>query len=137
MSSSRKDTIFYTIFKGYDEVSLQEAFSLSKRDLQSKVKNRQWIGYKLAGWRKKGLVEAIYGSTAGSYGVLVGIKLTELGKKKLVRNLVESKHESNLAPVKDILESVRRLKRAHPEWEITFEVRLKEQGELVSSMVEN
>jgi hypothetical protein len=136
MNSSRKDTIFYTIFKEHDEVSLQEAFSLSKRDPQSKVKNRQWIGYKLPRWRKKGLVEATYGSTAGSYGDLVGIKLTELGKK-LVRNLVESKHESNLTPVKDILEMVRQLKRAHPEWEINFEVRLKEQSQLISSMVEN
>src|SRR4051794_8570257 len=98
MNPLRKDKIFSTIFKEHDEVSLVEAYSLGKRDSQSKVKNRQWIGGKLAQWRKRGLVEAIYGSTAGSYGALIGIRLTKLGKT-LLGKPIEPDHQNNsLAP---------------------------------------
>ena len=136
MNTSRKDRIFSTLFKEHDEVSLVEAYSLGKRTPQYKVKNRQWIGYKLAQWRKKGLVEAIYGSSAGSYGALIGIRLTKLGKTLLGKPIGPNHQNTPLAPA-DILELVRQLKRAHPEWEVTFEIRLKEQPVLSSSLRNN
>jgi hypothetical protein len=137
MNTLRRDNIFYTIFKERDAVSLEEAFALGKRDPHSKEKNRQWIGGKLARWRKKGLVEAVYGTTAGSYGVLIGIKLTELGKALLEKTVDPNHQNDTIPPTADILEIVRQFKRAHPRWEITFEIRLKEQRVLVSSEVNN
>ena len=133
MNTLRKGNIFYTIFKEHDAVSLDEAFALSNRDPQSKKKNRQWIGGKLAQWRKRGLVEAVYGSTAGSYGVLTGIRLTQRGKTLLGRSGKPPKRH-NPIPSADILELVRQLRREHPEWEITFEIRLKERVHLSSEV---
>ena len=132
MNTLRKGNIFYTIFKEHDEVSLDEAFTLGNREPQSTKKNRQWIGGKLAQWRKKGLVEALYDTTPGSYGVLIGIKLTERGKTLLGRS-GEPNHRNTPIPPADILERVGRLKREHPEWEITFEIHLREQKVLVSA----
>jgi len=133
MNTVRRDKIFYTIFKEHDEVSLDEAFTLGNREPQRKEKNRQWIGWKLAQWRKNGLVEAVYSSTAGSYGVLTGIRLTERGKT-LVRRSGEPKRDTPIPPPADILEMVRQLRREHPEWEITFEIRLKERVHLSSEV---
>ena len=133
MNTLRKGNIFYTIFKEHDAVSLDEAFALSNRDPQSKKKNRQWIGGKLAQWRKKGLVEAVYGTTAGSYGVLTGIRLTQRGKTLVIKS-AEPNHQNAPIPPADILKMVRQLRREHPEWEITFEVRLKERVHLSSEV---
>jgi hypothetical protein len=75
------------------------------------------------------LVEAVYGPT----GKLSGIGLTKAGKT-LLGKPVETKHRKNaLSLPTDILEMVRGLKRDHPEWEITFEVRLKGQSKLLTS----
>jgi hypothetical protein len=133
MNTLRKDEIFYTLFTEHDGVSLEEAYALGKRDPQSTVKNRQWIAGKLARWRKKGLVEALYGPT----GSLSGLRLTEAGKTLLGKS-VEPDHRNKLtlSPA-DILDIVRQFKRAHPELEITFEIRLKEQRVLSSSTVNN
>jgi len=135
MNTVRRDKIFYTIFKEHDAVSLAEAFALSNRDPQSKKKNRRWIGWKLAQWRKKGVVEAVYGTTAGSYGLLTGIRLTQRGRKLLGRSGEPPKRHTPIPPPPaDILELVRQLRREHPEWEITFEIRLKERVQLSSEV---
>lgn len=77
-------------------------------------------------------MEAMYGPT----GNLSGIRLTKVGKTLMGRP-VESNHQNDPLPPADILEMVRQLKRAHPEWEITFEIRLKEQNELLSCSTVN
>jgi len=119
MNRLNMSNIFFILFKDKDELSLEEAYSLGKRDPLATERNRWWIGNKLAHWRKNGVVEAIYGST----GALAGVKLTERGRTLLRKP--EPKNDKIIF-LMDVMMTIFQLRHKHPEYEITFEIKLKE-----------
>jgi hypothetical protein len=120
MNRLNNSNIFFSLFRVKDELSLEEIYAVAKRPVQDKEKNRQWIGNKLSYWRTRELAEAMYGST----GSLTGIKLTERGKALLEKP--RSEGNSKVLFLMDAIQVISQLRREHPEYEITFEIRLKE-----------
>ena len=94
MRNLNKSSIFFTIFKEKDKVSLEEIYILCKREQSDKEKDRVWISNKLVAWKKRGIAEPTYGTAKQKNGWLtrqhlLGIKLTEDGKRLLSRDTKE------------------------------------------------
>jgi hypothetical protein len=133
MNRLPKDNIFYTLFKDKDEVLLEDAFAIGKREAESEEKNRVWIGNKLTRWKKRGIAEPVYHatynpvSTRGPRHHLIGIKLTEYGKRLLGKPV--SQEDTYHITLADVITVVERLQRKHPDFEIRFEIKRKKQTE--------
>jgi hypothetical protein len=129
MKKLGKNNIFYTLFKDKDEVLLEDAFTIGKRGAESEEKNRIWIGNKLTRWKKRGIAEPLYqatynpASTRGQRHGLIGIKLTEYGKRLLGRPVSEK--DTYHITIADVIKVVERLQREHPDFEIRFEIKRK------------
>jgi hypothetical protein len=131
MNKLPKDNIFYTLFKDKDEVLLEDAFVIGKRDPESEEENRIWIGNKLTRWKKRGIAEPLYhatynpASTRGQRHRLIGIKLTKHGKRLLGKPV--SEEDTYHITIADVIKVVERLQREHPDFAIQFEIKRKKQ----------
>jgi hypothetical protein len=121
-----KNNIFYTLFKDKDEVLLEDAFSIGKRDLECTEENITWLRNKLSRWKKRGIAAPLYhatynpASTRGQRHRLIGIKLTEHGKRLLGKPVSEK--DTYHITLADVITVVERLQREHPDFEIRFEI---------------
>jgi hypothetical protein len=131
MKNLGKNNIFYILFKDKDEVLLEDAFAIGKREAESEEKNRIWIGNKLTRWKKRGIAEPLYHATynpdskRGQRHRLIGIKLTERGKRLLGKPV--SQEDTYHITLADVIKVVSRLQREHPDFEIRFEIKRKKQ----------
>lgn len=84
MISLDKNNLFFIVFKDKDEVSIEEVYSLGKRDPQNTYKNIKWIRSKV--WEERGLVESLYDESGPKYiSNIKGFRLTPKGKCLLGR----------------------------------------------------
>jgi hypothetical protein len=133
-----KDNLFLIVFKDKNEVSIEEVYSLGKRDPQNTYKNHKWIGNKA--WDTRGLVEPLYAeSTPKISSNVKGFRLTLKGKCLLGRceeNPCEAtkplpipkgktKAENDLRgiPLRDVMNLISKLSQENPIREITFNLK--------------
>ena len=116
-----------------DSISIQDAFKSWGRDLVKVKDNKAWLSNKLTHLKFYELVTPIY-----SYGKgprkLEKLELTLEGKRELGRigrNLESSNGVSastngrSVISLEEIMKAVPKLRKENPEFEITFDVRLK------------
>ena len=116
-----------------DSISIQDAFSSWGRDLERVKDNKAWLSNKLTHLKFYELVTPIY-----SYGEgprkLEKLELALEGKRELGRigrNLESSNGVSasangrSVISLEEIMKAVPKLRKENPEFEITFDVRLK------------
>ena len=131
-----KNNIFYILFKEKDEVLLEDAFAVGKRDPERTEENIMWLRNKLTRWKKRGIAEPVYQATynpaskRGQRHRLIGIKLTELGKGLLGKPV--SQEDTYHVTMADVITVVERLQREYPDFEIRFEIKRKnEKGSVI------
>lgn len=119
-----------------DSITLQEAFIAWGRDLTKEEENRAWFSNKLTNLKYHNLVKPVY-HLRNSRRILEKVQLTLEGKKLLGR-IVEampvttettgaaSQATKNGTSFEEIMKIVARMREAHPEFEITFDVKLRE-----------
>ena len=131
MSRLPKDNIFYTLFKDKDEILVEDAFALGKRNPGRTEENITWLRNKLTRWKKRGIAEPLYHATynpaskGGQRYRLIGIKLTERGKRLLGKPV--SQEDTYHITLADVITVVERLQREHLDFEIRFEIKRKKQ----------
>lgn len=116
-----------------DSVSLTEIYTLSKRNLAENKKNRNWLSSKLTYLTRYDLVKPVYKGI-----VLDRLQLTENGKQVVGRKNEINQRSSSLKSetetkaeyqnhlfLPDVLKTISRLREENPEFEITFDVKLK------------
>lgn len=123
--------MFYPSVVG-DEVVLRDIFTFAGLNLSEEKKNKVWLGNKLSPMKKHGLVTPMYKN-----GYLVGVRLTELGKRILGRtngnsslsasNSPEIKNNHGEITLEEILRVIPKLRQENPEFKITFSVTPKEE----------
>lgn len=117
-----------------DSVSLQEAFSAWGRDLQKPQENRAWLSNLMTHLKYHNLIQPVY-TFKGGFRALDRLQLTLDGKKALGRLASDpdggtvvgtvSYGENNPKTISDVMNIVSRLRKDNPDYEITFDVKLK------------
>lgn len=115
-----------------DVISLQDAYVAWGRDVTKENENKSWLSNKLTALKYHNLVKPIYTLRNGKR-MLDKIQLTMEGKKALGRigddtsNDISSQKTNNHPKVslEEIMKVVPQLRKENPEFEITFDVRLK------------
>jgi hypothetical protein len=114
-----------------DTISLQDAFSAWGRNLEDVKGNMSWFYNKLTHLKYHNLVRPLY-AVRNSKRVLDKIQLTMEGKKALGR--IEGNQDSNdknsqtnnsSLSIADVMKIVSRLRKENSDYEITFDVKLK------------
>ena len=98
MQELAKSDLFFTIFKDRDEISVEEVYSLGKRDPQNKDENHKWIRRRIEIWGKRGLAEPTAGDGPQFLYNIKGFRLTPEGKKLLGR-FEENPHDITETPL--------------------------------------
>lgn len=114
-----------------DFVLINDAFRAAGRDIEKVVENKAWLSNKLPTLKYHNLLTVHYSYDTGRRK-LDKLQLTLEGKRALGR-IDESAREENGASVRngetssitDIMKIVAHLQKKHPEFEITFDVKLK------------
>lgn len=117
-----------------DAVSIQNAFLAVGRDPVKVKENKDWLSNKLTHLKYHNLIKPIYSFKTG-YRVLDKIQLTLEGKKALGRietDVIEKNTNSTLtnpnnssSSLTDLMQIIAKLRKDNPEYEITFDVKLK------------
>lgn len=126
-----------TLFRNTDSdmLSIEEAAKAWGREDIPKEKNKIWMGIRLTHLKYHNLVQPIY-SRRNSRRVLDKIQLTLEGKKAL--GLVDSGGQnpdeirpldSNIKSPSDVMKIVSQFQKTHSEYQITFDIRLKEEDQ--------
>lgn len=117
-----------------DVVSVQDAFFAVGRDIEKIKENKDWLSNKLTHLKYHNLVKPVYSFKSG-YRTLEKIQLTLEGKKALGR--FEEDHVNNdmstltinsngsSPSFTNLMKIVAKLRKENPDYEITFDVRLK------------
>ncbi len=117
-----------------DVLSIKDAYLAWERDLKQANKNKGWFSNKMVDLKYHDLIKPVYGMK-NNRRVLTKIQLTLEGKRALGR--VEGKEQANdailpstngqdnLLSIADAMKIVARLKKENPDFEITFDVKLK------------
>lgn len=123
---------------GGDIVTLEEAFRGWGRENPEHVEaHKRWMSNELTHLKYHNLVKPVY-STVGGKKKLVKLQLTLDGKKVLGRigeqltiNDSSSAVKEENSPVSfgDVMKMVAKLRKENPDYEITFDVKLKENKE--------
>ena len=123
MRRLNNSSIFFSLFTATDEMFLEEIYAVGMKEIQASEKNREWLRHKLRLWKKRGIAEPIYATT--SYGrTLIGVKLTDLGRTVLGKPVpIEDDNKITLAIIEQVL---KRARREHPDFEITFTIKSKD-----------
>lgn len=112
-----------------DLVSLEDIFSFWGRGDYTLLQNQRWFGNKLVHWKYHNLVTPVY-RLRNKKRVLFGVQLTLKGKRALGKLLDESDEVGNNgnADLAKLMKSITDLRKKSPEFEITFDVKLKKQN---------
>lgn len=120
---------------GEDTLMLDDIFLKFNRDLGNKEKNKSWFSNKLVPLKYHNLVGSKY-SFANGRKTLVGIQLTMEGKKLLGRIGDQQEEIKQQAAVNNLpdklmqaMKSIAELRAEMPEYEITFDMKLKDTGQ--------
>lgn len=130
-----------------DYASVEEIYAAADRTNEPEDKNKQWLGNKALYMRKEhGLIETVFAAKHGSAPAKIsGYRLTDKGLLLLGRirrnaddagtpppSLFDKKEDHNgfrstdkEISLEDVMKLIPKLKQEHPEFEITFDVRLK------------
>lgn len=115
-----------------DSISPKEASLAWGRETYSDEENRRWFDNKMTHLKHHILVKPVY-TRRNSRRVLDKIQLTLGGKRALekIENDEEldtpSANRSGNLSISDAMNIVSRLRKENPEYQITFDVRLKEE----------
>lgn len=114
-----------------DALTIQEiARAWGSREDVSEEANVRWLGNKMTHWKYHGLVQPVY-KRRNSRRVLDKIQLTLEGKKELGRigqDGGDSVMSSNIS-LESIMSHLPELRKNNPDYDITFDIRLKENVE--------
>lgn len=113
-----------------DSVDIATAFESAGRGLKNSEKNKSWLSNKLPTLKYHNLLNVVYSYDSGRRK-LDRLKLTLDGKKALGR--IEEIDGSPSKPtsgaeansITDLMNLVSQLQKKYPEFEITFDVKLK------------
>ncbi len=118
-----------------DSVSLQDAFQAWGRDLEKFEENKSWLSNIMTHLKYHNLIVPTYSSKTG-YRKLDKLQLTLEGKKALGRTDGNYEHDSTLITnpmndnhipldIKNVMRMVSQLRKENPDYEIMFDVKLK------------
>lgn len=136
ISAIKNLKVFFKNKPEADVVTLEEIYVAYGRDLTKTEGNKSWIANLLTHIKYNGLVTTVYSNTTGKR-VLSGVRLTIEGKRSLGRIQADEPVENGTTvkevdkasigsgPVLDILRQISKLKTDYPDFEITFDVKLK------------
>lgn len=138
-SSTRNLKVFFKNMPESDSVTLQEAYVAFGRDLSKEQSNKNWITNLMTHLKWHNLIIPTYSTSDAGRRVLKGFGLTMEGKRALGRIEVAKVGEymqpntTYLLPnqgereieVSDIMNAIAKLKEKHPEFEISFDMKLK------------
>src|SRR6266436_7539892 len=131
------------VFGDKDEITVQELHDFFGIDSENKRLTKIWRRNRLYHWRRSGLVETVYeGEDKYNYGGYVSkLRLTEKGKKALGRGSGGPMSTAEIYPVSetqsggnvdsalyDVLNLVADWSREHPEYEVSFEIKSREES---------
>lgn len=129
-----------TMFGDSDSVGVNRVFLAYHRTLAEESKNKLWLANKLAAMKDYDFIIRRY-ATQGGKRRLVGLTLTEKGKKALGRN-PEPVHATTTttttvpptpaAPAQEVtpetvLKAVKQLRKQLPSFEVVFEIKPKDE----------
>jgi len=122
-----------------DSILLEEAYTAFNRDLTNEAVNKNWITNLMTHLKWHNLIIPTYSTSDTGRRVLKGLQLTMEGKRSLGR--IETAKEGDvLLPnttyvypsqaekeisVSDVMKAIAKLKETHPEFEISFDMKLK------------
>jgi hypothetical protein len=115
-----------------DEVSIEEAFQAAGRPIEKPEANKAWLSNKLTTLKYHNLLSVNYAYDSGRRK-LDKLRLTLEGKRALGR-IEESSHDNNevktngSTSIADIMKTVAQLRKSYPEFDITFDIKLKNVG---------
>ena len=109
-----------------DSLSLFEIYQAVGLDLSNPIKNRAWIGNRLAAFKKYRLAEPIY-ELKNNSPVLTHIKLTPKGKIALsqmnqIRNTLTNAEYIKMS-FGEIMEEITKLSKKHPNLRIEYSLK--------------
>lgn len=117
-----------------DIISADDLFMAWGRNPEKREDNKSWLSNKLTHWKYHDLVQPIYNYKSG-HRVLEKIQLTLTGKKAIGRigenvesiNVTSPINNGNgtTPSLKDVMEMVAELRKKNPDYEINFDVKLK------------
>lgn len=118
-----------------DSISLREVFIAWGRNLEKEAENKAWLSNKLTHLKYHDLVTPVY-SYNGGPRKLDKLELTVEGKRELGRIKGKSDNENGhmvsgnghnvpVAAPTDLYNLVAQWKKDHPDFEVTFDVKLK------------
>jgi hypothetical protein len=112
-----------------DIVTLDEAFIAAGRDPEKKDDNKAWISNKLTTLKYHNLLLVHYSYDTG-HRKLDKLQLTLEGKRALGRIDEPIKQENHVSindtpSIGDVMKIVAQLRKTNPDYEITFDVKLK------------
>jgi hypothetical protein len=114
-----------------DQLSLEELFIAAARDDQPPQTNRNWLANKMTQMKYHDLIQPVY--KYGKRKELVALQLTLRGKKVLGRISPQAHSSQSLTDASlsgeintlDVAAAVRAFRDNYPEFEVTFDIRLK------------
>lgn len=117
-----------------DTITLEEAYRAWERDLTQVEKNKGWFSNKMVDLKYNNLIKPIY-TVRNNRRVLNKIQLTIEGKRALGRidgvkeesnNVVMPTNDQNSTlSIADVMKIVAKLRKENPEYDIMFDVKLK------------
>lgn len=126
--------IFFSTHPSDDTISIQDAFVAWGRNPDDAVGNKAWFSNKMTHLKYHNLVKPVYALRNGKR-ILNKIQLTMEGKRALGRiegnsdsnNMISSNanHNGNSLSIADAMKIVARLRKENPDYEISFDVKLK------------
>ena len=118
-----------------DLISIQDVYKTWERDPEQEVRNKGWFSNKMVDLKYHNLIKPIYGMR-NNRRVLTKIQLTMDGKKALGRVGAEEEANEAILPsiesqgsplsIADAMKIIAQLKKENPEFEITFDIKLRD-----------
>ena len=118
-----------------DVLSIEDVYIAWDRDLTQQDKNKGWFSNKMVDLKYHNLIKPIYGMR-NNRRVLTKIQLTMDGKKALGRVGAEEEANEAILPsiesqgsplsIADAMKIIAKLKKENPEFEITFDIKLRD-----------
>lgn len=138
-SSVRNLRMFFKNMPESDSITLQDAYVAFNRDLSKEQSNKNWITNLMTHLKWHNLIIPTYSTGDTGRRILKGLGLTMEGKRSLGRIETAKVGESMLPnttyllpnqgereiEISDIMKAIAKLKETHPEFEISFDMKLK------------
>ncbi len=125
--------LFFSNHPTEDTITLEQAWEAWGRDLDDKAGNMSWFSNKLTHLKYHNLVKPVY-AHRNSRRVLAGIQLAMEGKRALGR-LGKTSDEDSVSnevsgtrpmfSLEEIMKAIPKLRKENPDFDITFDVKLR------------